>query len=56
MNPTPVFVGIDVSKAHLDSAIRPDNSAARDRNDTAGIDALVARLKPRGDEPHDRRN
>jgi transposase len=46
MNPAPIFVGIDVSKTHLDSAIRPDHPAARDRNDTAGIDALVARLKP----------
>jgi len=46
MNPAPIFVGIGVSKAHLDSATRPDKPAARDRNDTAGIAALVARLRP----------
>ena len=41
------FVGIDVSKAHLDSAIRPGTkTAARDPNDLAGIAALVSRLKP----------
>jgi transposase len=41
------FVGIDVSKAHLDSAIRPGTkAAARDTNDPAGIAALVSRLKP----------
>jgi transposase len=46
MNPTPVFVGIDISKAHLDTAIRPGGQTARDPNDTAGIAALIARLKP----------
>jgi transposase len=41
------FVGIDVSKAHLDSAIRPGTkAAARDTNDPADIAALVSRLKP----------
>jgi transposase len=41
------FVGIDVSKAHLDSAIRPGTrTAARDPNDLAGITALVSRLRP----------
>ena len=47
MNTKPLFVGIDVSKAHLDSAIRPGvKTAARDPNDPAGITALVLRLKP----------
>src|SRR4051812_46563356 len=47
MDTSPVFVGIDVSKAHLDSATRPGTTAAaRDPNDSAGIAALVARLKP----------
>jgi transposase len=47
MDTTPTLVGIDVSKAHLDSAIRPGpKAAARDRNDPAGIAALVSRLKP----------
>ena len=31
MNTTPIFVGIDVSKAHLDSATRPGGQAGRDR-------------------------
>src|SRR3954468_21641167 len=44
---SPVFVGIDVSKAYLDSATRPGTkTAARDPNDPAGIAALVSRLKP----------
>jgi transposase len=42
----PIFVGIDVSKAHLDSAIRPGQEPGRDTNDPAGIAAVVARLKP----------
>src|SRR3954462_8976654 len=47
MDTKPTFVGIDVSKAHLDSAIRPGTKqAARDPNDPAGIAALVSRLKP----------
>jgi transposase len=40
------FVGIDVSKAHLDVAIRPEGEPARHPNDPAGIMALVDRLKP----------
>ena len=40
------FVGIDVSKAHLDSATRPGSKAWRDPNDPAGIAAVVARLVP----------
>ena len=47
MNATSVFVGIDVSKAYLDSATRPGGQTARDPNDAAGIAALIARLKPR---------
>src|SRR3954453_12974794 len=47
MDTTLIFVGIDISKAHLDSAIRPGTkAAARDPNDPAGIAALVSRLKP----------
>jgi transposase len=47
MDTKPTFVGIDVSKAHLDSAIRPGTKAvARDPNDPDGIAALVSRLKP----------
>jgi transposase len=47
MDTKPTFVGIDVSKAYLDSAIRPGTkTAARDPNDPPGIAALVSRLKP----------
>lgn len=46
METIPTFVGVDVSKARLDSAIRPAGPACRDANDPAGIAALVARLKP----------
>jgi transposase len=47
MDTKPTFVGIDVSKAHLDSALRPGTkTAARDPNDPAGIAGLVSRLKP----------
>ncbi len=42
---TPIFAGIDVSKAYLDSATRPGTKTERDPNDPAGIAAVVARLK-----------
>jgi transposase len=43
MNP-PRFVGIDVSKDHLDVHIRPDGSAFRSPTDPAGLASVVARL------------
>jgi transposase len=46
MNQTPNFVGIDVSKAHLDVAARPAAAAFRVTNDPAGHAALVERLRP----------
>jgi transposase len=42
----PVYVGIDVSKAYLDTATRPGSRPWRDPNDPAGIAATVARLAP----------
>ncbi len=39
-----VFVGVDVSKAHLDVAVRPDGAAFRLENTPAGLAELVARL------------
>src|SRR4051794_41623979 len=45
MNTAPIFVGIDISKAHLDTATRPARPMDRHANDPAGIAALVARLK-----------
>jgi transposase len=46
MQPTPCFVGIDVSKAHLDVASRPDGQEFRLPNTPEGIASLVERLKP----------
>lgn len=40
----PIFVGIDVSKARLDIAIRPTGERGSVVNDKAGIKALVKRL------------
>jgi transposase len=42
---TPCFVGIDVSKAHLDVASRPDGQEFRTPNTPEGIASLVERLK-----------
>lgn len=44
MEVTPIFVGIDVSKARLDVAIRPTGERESVSNDPAGIQALVKRL------------
>ena len=41
---TPIFVGIDVSKARLDIAVRPSGERESVANDQAGIKALVKRL------------
>jgi transposase len=41
---TPIFVGIDVSKAQLDVAIRPTGKRESVSNDKAAIKALVKRL------------
>ena len=42
------FIGIDISKAHLDVAARPDGATFRVANDPAGLAALVERLRPLG--------
>lgn len=44
MDSSPVFVGIDVSKDHLDVAFRPGGEACRFANSEVGIAALIARL------------
>ena len=44
-NPTPCFVGIDVSKATLDIAIRPSGEQFQIPNDDKEFPALVKRLK-----------
>jgi transposase len=38
------FVGIDISKNHLDVSVRPNGEAYRVTNDEAGIGQLVAKL------------
>ncbi|MCL5962365.1 MAG: IS110 family transposase [Chloroflexi bacterium] len=45
MESTNLFVGIDVSKANLDVAVRPTGEGWTTTNDEAGITKLVARLK-----------
>lgn len=40
-----VFIGIDVSKAHLDVAELPSGEAWQECNDDAGIAQLVERIK-----------
>ena len=46
MAPPPHFVGIDVSKAWLDLARRPDGHASRHPNSPAGIAAILQLLEP----------
>lgn len=43
---SPVFVGIDVSKATLDVAIRPGDETYQVENNPDGIDQLITWLKP----------
>ena len=43
-----IFVGIDVSKAHLDVAVRPTGAVFRAANTPAGLVDLLARLAPLG--------
>lgn len=43
---TPLFIGIDVSRARLDVPVRPTGLAFQHPNDPDGIAALVARLVP----------
>jgi transposase len=40
------FVGIDVSKAHLDVYVRPSGESFRVSHDDAGFAALIARVRP----------
>jgi transposase len=48
METTACFVGIDVAKARLDIAVRPSAEQWTARNDEAGIEQWVARLKELG--------
>ena len=44
MKPAPQYVGIDVSKGHLDVALIPAGEAWRSSNDSEGIAEILARL------------
>lgn len=44
MDTAPLFVGIDVAKAHLDVALGPNGATSRHPNDEAGIAAILALL------------
>jgi transposase len=46
MSPSPLFVGLDVAKTHLDVAIRPSGATARFAYTDAGLTALLAWLAP----------
>ena len=46
MNTPELFVGIDVSKTHLDLAARPEGRTLRQTNDPQGIAALIEYLQP----------
>jgi transposase len=45
---TPIYVGLDVSKAHIDVAVSPTPSRTRVTNDEGGLTALVQHLRPLG--------
>ena len=45
MNEVPLFVGIDVSKDHLDLAVRPAGEAWQVSHDPQGINSLTERLR-----------
>lgn len=47
---SPIFIGIDVSKAHLDIAVRPAGTLWRVDNTLEGIAQLVEQLRPL--QPH----
>jgi transposase len=51
MSEPATFVGVDVSKAHLDVAARPGGAPFRLANDPAGVAALVERLRPLSPAP-----
>jgi transposase len=48
MEPTAIFVGIDVAQARLDIAVRPSGEQWTSPHDEAGITALVTRLHELG--------
>jgi hypothetical protein len=46
MTSTPVTIGIDVAKAHLDVAVRPSGDAWQVPNTETGITDLLSKLAP----------
>ena len=51
MTASPVFVGVDVAKARLDTVVRPSGASWSVGNDEAGVAELLARLRSLGPEP-----
>lgn len=45
MSQTQIFVGVDISKARLDVAVRPSGETVTVRHDEAGIASLVVRMQ-----------
>lgn len=45
---TPIYVGLDVSKAHIDVAVHPPTTQTRVTNDESGLTALVQHLRALG--------
>jgi transposase len=45
MTATPMYVGLDVAKNHLDMAIRPSGECQQVTNDERGIEYVVSRLR-----------
>ena len=50
MSQEPTYVGIDVSKERMDVAVRPTGRNWSVSYDEAGVDDLVAQLKPESTE------
>jgi len=48
MSASGIFVGIDVSKAHLDVAVRPTEEEWRSENTETGVNEVIDRLKKLG--------
>ena len=45
---TRTFIGVDVSKSHLDVHVRPANLRQRFDNSNEGVAELVAWVRPQG--------
>lgn len=50
MSDEAIFVGVDISKSHLDVAVLPKDEVWSEKNDQMGLERLVERLKEIGPE------